>query len=100
MEEEPEPFSEAIGNEDTFDDYIEVPEVVKIPETSSSPEMIGLEADQDDDVEEEKEEELPVISKDEDTEDLRSLETVRCTCIIIMISSLLVVVIVTVSETT
>ena len=64
MEEEPEPFSE--GNEsedkvDAFDDFIEVPEVVKLPESSSSPEMIGLE-DQD---EEEDVEEPPAVSKDE-----------------------------------
>ncbi len=47
MEEEPDSRFDPSDQNDDFEDYIEVPENVKVPESSSSPEIIGLEEDQD-----------------------------------------------------
>ena len=47
MEEEPDSRFYSSSQNDGFEDYIEVPEDVKVPESSSSPEIIGLDEDQD-----------------------------------------------------
>ena len=72
MEEEPDPYSDAPGSDersDAFDDFVKVPENFKVPESSSSPEIIGTEDDQ------EEEEEAPIPEKE--SEELRNLERVR-----------------------
>ena len=49
MEEETDPFNEQDQNDEPFDGFVEVPEDVKVPDSSSSPEMVALEGEEDGD---------------------------------------------------